>query len=171
MKIKSLIIFSAFLCVTAFPLDGFYLGGQIGHVALTGKTSPTYNNTIGFALDLGFRTNPLLDVLFSSQYSSHIGGGNGLSLYSETLGANFHVIDVNDFDVSLGAGPGFYFFKYAAKTDTLFGIHGGSNVDVKAGDNLRIGLGLRYHTLFRKDADLGDNFWTLMMRVGYQFGA
>ncbi len=171
MKIKSLILCGLFLCGIAFPLDGFYLGGQIGHAALTGKTAPTYNNTIGFAIDLGFRTNPLLDVLFSSQYSSHIGGANGLSLYSETLGANFHIIDVNDFDVTLGAGPGFYFFKYDNKTDTLFGIQTGSNVDVKAGDNLRIGLGLRYHTLFRKDADIGDNFWTIMMRVGYQFGA
>jgi hypothetical protein len=170
MKLKLLILSALAYGTIAFPLEGFYLGGQIGHVALTGKTS-FYNNTIGFAMDLGFRTNPLLDLMFSSQYSSHSGGTNGLSLYAETLGANFHVLEANDFDWSLGAGPGFYFFKYLNQTDTMFGIHTGTNIDVKAGDNVRVGIGLRYHTVFRKDSDVGDNFWTVMMRVGYQFGA
>lgn len=151
-------------------VEGFYLGGQIGHIGLTGKTSPTYNNTIGFGLDLGFRANPLLDIMFSSQYSSHSGGADGLSLYAETLAASFHILEANDFDWSLGAGPGFYFFKYAVKTESMFGLNMGTNVDVKAGDNLKLGLGLRYHLVFRKDADVGDNIWTIMMRVGYTFG-
>lgn len=151
-------------------LDGFYLGGEIGHVALTGKTAPTYSNTIGFGVDLGFRANPLLDIMFSSQYSSHSGGANGLSVYAETLAASFHFLEANDFDCSLGAGPGFYFFNYSGKTDTMFGLNFGPNVDVKAGDNLRLGLGLRYHVVFSKDTDIGDNIWNIMMRVGYTFG-
>jgi len=170
MKLKLLILGCFFFSFSAFPLEGLYLGGQIGHVALTGKPAPAYNNTIGFAVDLGLRTNALLDILFSSQYSSHTGGTNGISVYAETLGANFHVLEVNDFDISLGAGPGFYFFKYAAKTDTMFGIHLGTDFDIKAGDHVRVGLGLRYHAVFRKDSDIGDNLWTIMMRVGYSFG-
>jgi opacity protein-like surface antigen len=170
MKLKSLILVLGLWASSVFALDGFYLGGEIGHVALTGKTSPTYNNTIGFAVDLGFRANPLLDILFTSQYSSHSGGGNGLSVYAETLGAHFHLLEANDFDWSVSAGPGFYFFKYLSQTDTMFGLHVGSNIDVKAGDNLKLGLGIRYHKVFRKDSDVGDNLWTIMMRVGYTFG-
>ena len=71
MKLKSLILLGLIWGSSLMAVDGFYLGGQIGHVGLTGKTAPTYNNTIGFGLDLGFRSNPLLDIMFSSQYSSH----------------------------------------------------------------------------------------------------
>ncbi len=170
MKIKLLITSLLLACATAFPLDGLYLGAQLGHVALTGKASPLYSNTIGFAVDLGFRTNAILDVLFSSQYSSHMGGGNGVSVYAETIGANFHVLEANDFDLSLGGGPGFYFFKYALKTETIFGLNTSANIDVKVTEHVRIGLGLRYHIVFTKDQDIGDNLWTVMMRMGYLFG-
>ncbi|MBM4316214.1 MAG: porin family protein [Deltaproteobacteria bacterium] len=169
MKIKSLLLALLGWTSLGFAVDGLYLGGQIGHVALTGSAA-TYNNTIGFAADLGFRANPLLDLMFSSQYSSHPGGANGLSVYTETITAQFHVLEANDFDWSLGAGPGFYFFKYSLKTDTMFGLNFGSYLDVKVGDNLKLGLGIRYHKVFRKEGDLGDNLWTLMMRVGYTFG-
>src|SRR5688572_21352720 len=76
--------------------EGFYLGGQVGHVGLTDGLRRSYNNAIGFGLDLGIRTNPMLDIIFSSQYSSHAGGGTGLKILSETLSANLHFFQVND---------------------------------------------------------------------------
>lgn len=165
------------LCVvagSAQAIDGFYLGGQLGHVGLTEPTSRTYSNTIGFGIDLGVRTNPLLDLVFSFQRSGHSGGGpDGLTLYSQTVSADFHFGEFNDFEFSLGAGPGFYFFKTNAVTESKFGVNAGSQIDVLVDEHLRIGLGARYHAVFA-GSDPGRtaaSYWTVMMRLGYLFSS
>lgn len=149
----------------AFALDGFYLGAQIGHVALTGALRGPFTNAIGFGLDLGVPTGSYLDVVAHLNYSSH-GGAGGLKLFHPTLAAQFHAIRNADFDLSGEIGPGFYFFS-AATTETKFGINFGVNGDVLVQEALRLGIGWRYHTVF--NATTGDDFWTIMMRVGFNF--
>jgi len=146
----------------ANAVDAFYLGGQIGHVS---SPVDTFNNAIGFGIDIGVRTNPLLDLVLQTQRSSHAGGA-GISLLSTVVSADFHFWEFNDFEFSLGGGPGFYFIN-STTTSSNFGLHVGSNVDVVVDDSLRVGLGLRYHGVFNSGA--GRSYWTAMMRVGYLF--
>jgi hypothetical protein len=159
--------------VWAAPLcafDGFYVGGQVGHVGLSGnltKAPLNYSNTIGFGVDLGFRTNSMLDVIFNSQYSSHSNTG-GIKIFSETLEANYHIWEINDFDFIVGGGPGFYIFNTPSTSNTQFGLHLNSAVDVKATEQLRVGLGFRWHWIFGNTG--GDDFYTVMLRFGYYFG-
>lgn len=153
----------------ALGIDGFYIGGQLGHVGLTEPASRTFSNTIGIGVDLGVRTNPLLDLVLQLQRSGHSGGGTGLTLVSQTLSADFHFWEFNDFEFSLGGGPGFYFFN-ATNSDTNFGLHVGSNVDVVVDDHVRVGLGLRFHGVFANGGN-ASSYWTAMMRVGYLFTA
>ena len=154
------------LGTSAMALDGVYVGGELGQISLTGTTKSVYNNAIGFGLDVGFRINPTLDVMFQSQMSSHSGLAPNLKIYSQTLGANLH-FGMSDFDFTLGMGPGFYTYD-SGVSETHFGIHGDVGADVVVSDGMRVGLGLRYHSLL--GATGMDDYWSLMMRVGYIFG-
>ena len=154
-----------FLAPTAQALDGLYLGGEVGHVALTGQKSIDKTNTIGFAIDLGVKVNPVLDLALQFLRSSHSGGANGLTIYGQTVSADFHFFELNDFDLSFGGGPGFYFFN-SGTSNSFFGLNGGLNLDVVVDDRVRVGLGFRYHAVFGGDS---VDLWTTMMRVGYLF--
>ena len=148
---------------SATGVESIYVGGAIGHVGLTGDASRFFTNGIGFGLDLGIRTNPLLQVDFSSQISPH---GGDLTLFSETFGANFHFYELSDIDLSAGGGPGFYFFKTAGTPNSYFGINIGGAADVVMAEAFRLGLGFRYHGLF---GNAPGSYWTVMMRFGYSF--
>ena len=168
---RKLLVSLAFLGTLVIPnapanaVDAFYVGGQVGHVS---SPVDTKSNAIGFGIDLGVRTNPLLDLVFQAQRSSH-SGGTGISLTSTVVSADFHFWEFNDFEFSLGGGPGFYFIGDSASTTSNFGLHVGSNVDVVVDDSVRVGLGLRYHGVFNSGA--GRSYWTAMMRIGYLFSS
>lgn len=149
----------------AEALDGLYLGGEVGHVALTGDNALNRNNTIGFAVDLGVKVNPLLDLDLQFLRSSHSGGPNGLTIYAQTIAANFHFFEVNDFDLSFGGGPGFYFYN-TSTTNSAFGLNAGLNLDVVVEEQIRVGLGFKYHAVFGNSS---VDLWTTMLRVGYIF--
>jgi len=149
----------------SYGVDAFYLGGDIGYVNLTGRTAALYNHTIGFGLDFGFRTGANVDLTLGLGASSHSGSG-GLTLFSPTLSADIMLAEINDFEFLVGGGPGFYFFKDLVTTESKFGLNFGGVGNVVL-DNIRIGLGYRYHMIF--NGTTSDNYWTLMMRFGYLF--
>ncbi len=153
-------VFFLFAAAPALAVDGVYLGGQVGAVGLNGGAT---NTAIGFGVDLGLRANPLVDVIFHFQTSSH----SGLTIYAPHLSAEIHYADVNDFDFTIGVGPGLYFFK-ALNTDTNFGLNFGTAVDFKLDEAIRLGLGARYHLVFSPAVGSG-NFWSFMFRAGYFF--
>jgi len=148
-------------------LEALYVGGQLGHVALSGDPAGVYSNSLGFGGDIGFRTNSYVDMVISLMTSSHAGPGD-LSILAPTLSADVHVGRAYDFDFTLGLGPGFYSFKSGGLSDTKFGLNFGGAVDVLVDDNIRVGLGSRYH-LAMGSSGISGNFWTVTMRVGYLF--
>lgn len=165
----TLIAFFSFM-PSAFAVEGVYLGGHVGHVALSGGIKTTHSNTIGFGVDLGLQVNPGLDVLLQSQFSSHSGTPESLKLFANTLDANIHFFQANDFDFTLQAGPGFYSFSGGSVSETKFGLNFGVGADIIADESLRVGLDWRYHVLL---GTLGSeyNYWSTMMRIGYWFGS
>lgn len=148
----------------ARAVDGVYVGAQVGNVSFTGNSG--LGSAIGFGGDLGLRANPLLDVVYHLQYSSHSGGLAGVKLWSNTLTADFHVLQVNDFDFAILGGPGFYTFSFPGTSQTNFGLNFGANGDVVFDESLRVGIGFRYHVVM---GDNTSNYWTLMARAGYLF--
>jgi hypothetical protein len=158
-------IFLVFFLVTSLgraAIDGLYLGAQVGQVGLTGSNQNLHGNSIGAGLDLGFRTLSNVEILFQSQLSSH---SSNLKLYSQTLGANLR-LEIPDFEILLGLGPGFYTFSKAT-SNTYFGVHWDVAGDVVVTEALRLGLGFRYHSLFGETG--ADDYWSVMMRFGYLF--
>lgn len=153
------------LATQADALDGVYIGGRLGHVGLTGNLKAANGNALGYGVDLGLRTNSFLDVTVSLTRSSH----NALTLTSLCVSADLELIPLGDFAFYLGLGPGFYFYRVASDTATKFGIHGGFGGDLFIEDNIRLGLGVRWHGVFSEN--VGDSFWTAMFRFGYVFGA
>lgn len=151
---------------SAYGLDGLNLGARVGHMGLGSELHSTYDHALGFGLDLGFAVNSVVDVLFQSQMASHSGGVNGLKIYAETLAANMHMFQLNDFDFTAQFGPGFYFYKTAI-TDTRFGLNFGLGTDVLAGEHVRVGLDWRYNFVFGSGPSL--DYWATMMRVSYLF--
>lgn len=166
-RIKLLFVVWCTIALRVAGAEGPYLGGQLGFVGLSGNLKPTFSNHLGFSGDLGVRTSSLMDLVFRFHYSSHDGGG-GLQLMSPSLSADLHVGRWMDFDFTLGAGPGFYFFK-TAQTESKFGVHAGAAVDVLVDERLGVGLGTRWNGIFGATST-SDSFWTVMMRVGYWFG-
>lgn len=165
-----------FLAVTAIWLglgsnqaravEGIYLGAQVGHVSLTGNTGAAFSNALGFGVDLSFEASHLFNVTTRFQYSTHSGSG-GLDLYHPSLSVDFFLARYAEFLVTLGGGPGFYFFNTAAGNESNFGLNVGLEGDVILNESVRVGLGWRYHGVL--GGTVGDNFFTIMMRIGFQF--
>jgi hypothetical protein len=166
MKHKLLLLLGLIVPAAAFPLESVYIGGQVGQVFLSNNVGG-YNNAIGFAADLGFRTNPMLMVALRSQLSSHPGAG-GITLWANTLSADVLIGNIYDIEFFLGGGPGFYNFSGVGRS-AKFGLHGEFFGDLMVNDTLRLGLGFRYHGVFSPAIDEG-NFWTIMARAGFSFG-
>ncbi len=144
----------------AKAVDGVYLGGVLGVVGFTGAA--TSDTALGFGVDLGFRTNSAVDVMFHFQTSSH----TGATLYVPYLTAEMHWLEVNDFDFTVGVGPGMYFAKSPIATSSKFGINFGTAADLKVDDAIRLGLGFRYHVVLDS---LSANFYSFLFRFGYFF--
>lgn len=159
------IIFSIVLLLgsaaPAYAIDSLYLGGELGFVGLS---SNTYTSNLGFGLDFGIRANPLLDVVVGLEHSSHSGGANGMTLTGVPLSAVLHFAQIEDFDLSVIGGPGFYFYN-AAVSQTYFGLQIGAAGDVVIEDSLRVGIAWRYNQIFGGTPDQGS-YWTIMARVG-----
>ena len=150
------------LASTSPAVEALVVGGQVGHVGLTGSTG--YGNAIGFGGALGVRVNPILDLVANLQHSSHSGGTNGFSQTVTFLSAGFRFWEINDFELGVDGGPGFYFLK-TASSDTKFGLHAGVHGDVVVDELIRVGVGWTWHGVFS-----GTNYWTAMLRVGLLFG-
>lgn len=159
------LVFSTWAATPARAVDGVYLGGHFGQVVLGGGASTTFRNAVGFGGDVGVRVNPVLDVILRGQVSNHPVQltGTNLSLAAVTLSPEFRFLEISDFEVSAGIGPGFYFFNSSTSAN-LFGVQGGVNGDV-AINGLRLGLGWRYHAVLGTGPREGS-YWTLMARVG-----
>ncbi len=144
-------------------IDSLYLGGQVGHVGVTGVLKQPYGNTIGFEGDLGIRNNPIVDVNFNYHYSSH---DSNLKIQHAVITADLNLGELNDFEFLFGVGPGFYFFK-TVDTETKFGLQFNSGANLVVDEVIRLGLGLKWNNVF--DAGVGDSYFTFMFRAGYIF--
>jgi len=149
----------------ALAIDGVYVGAEVG--AIGGASSDALGNQwldtqIGYGGDLGVGVNNLFDVMARVMHSSHNSGT--LSLTSTTLAADFHVLDMGDFVVSLGAGPGFYFLSGSGLSTTKFGLNYGGEVDVVLSQLVHLGVGGRFHQVFS-----GNDYWAATMRIGFMF--
>jgi hypothetical protein len=147
----------------AVALEGGYVQGQAGYSGLTGSAANSFNSTdaVGLGVDLGLNVNPFVDAVFSFTYSNH----GGLSLFAPFISADIHVLQVYDFDLTISAGPGFYLWSVSNYNETKFGVSGGGAIDVHITDNVKMGIGARYHSVFSSDA-FASSFYTVMMRFG-----
>lgn len=161
MILRLFLLFS--LCSTVlFGLNGMNLGIELGHVGVTGKAA-TYGNAIGCSAGIGLYTNSFLSITTRFGYSSHT---QNFTIMHPSISADFHFYQIDDFDFMIGAGPGFYFFGKGNDSNTNFGVNFGAAMDVCI-EMLRLGIGWRWHNIF--DPKIGDNFWSITMRVSYFF--
>ncbi|MBI4403103.1 MAG: hypothetical protein HY537_03025 [Deltaproteobacteria bacterium] len=165
---KHVILFLCALSFSVFAIEGFYLGVEGGYVGPLGKAKDTYNSALGFGADIGVKASPIIDLTLLFQTSSHAGGG-GLNCYMTGVSADFTLGRLNDFEFALGGGPALYLLRPSGEGENRFGIHFGGHADVLIDERVHVGLGLRYHAPF--SAATMDSFWTIMARVGYQFGS
>lgn len=157
---------------SASAVEGFYLGGQLGHFSFTGESRSNFNNSIGFGGDIGFRANPLVDLVLGVQYSTYKAIGviaSNLNLLTGTMTAEFHLGRLADFDFTIGAGPGLYFADVAGANTTKFGINFGGAADLLVDDHFKVGVGIKAHNIFAT-TNAFSNYWTITMRAGYMFG-
>lgn len=155
-----------FIPKIAFSIEGVYLGAQLGHVALTGDTTQSLTNAIGFGGFVGVKTSSLMDVSFHLQMSSH-GGGSGLTLYAPFISADFLLTKMSELELSVGAGPGLYLLQ-STTSSSKFGLHAGVAADVVLDDRLRLGLHFRYHKLLDSNS-LISGWVNTQARMSYQF--
>ena len=158
-RIGLLAVFCLFTSHPAKAVDGVYLGGVLGATGFTGAA--TGDTALTFGVDLGLQASSLVDVMFHFQTSSH----TGATLYAPTMSAEMHWAQVNDFDFTIGFGPGMYFVKSPLATTSNFGINFGTAADLKIDDAIRLGMGVRYNVVFS-----GTNFYSVLFRFGYLFG-
>jgi len=151
-------VLSALAATPALAIDGVYLGAEVGAV---GGSDPL-DTQIGYGGDLGVRVNSLFDLMARVQHSSH--ENDLLKLTSTTLSADFRVLDMGDFEVAIGAGPGFYFFSTPGLSETKFGLNYGGDVDVVLNSLVHVGVGGRYHQVFS-----GNDYWSATARLGFLF--
>lgn len=165
---KLLIILSVCAWMSsASAMERIYVGGMLGQVDLHGNAGQRFSDALGFGGEVGVAANPLMDIILRLSSSSHSGGTNGMSLLVPTISADYGVFDANDFRLSLGGGPGLYIFNPGSSV-VRFGLHAEAFADVMV-ENIRIGIGYRFHGVFDPGANEG-NLSQILMRVGYTFG-
>ncbi len=162
---NKIMLFVVMASTSLFGIDKFYLQGGVGHVGLTGSGSRVYNNTIGFSLGVGVYTRSNMKLLLDVLGSSH-SGGDGLTVINPSLGPEITVIQTGDLEVNLDFAPSFYFYR-ALTTHSHFGIRFGASIDLVVDDQIRMGLGSRYHSVF--DGRPVDDLWTTFLRFVYVF--
>lgn len=150
----------------AVALEGFYLGGSVGYVGLTGN-GKIFDNGLGFGADIGAKVNSYVNLLYHFQYSSHKNFGD-LQNFANFLTADFQLVQMNDIFWSIGGGPGLYLLKAGGTTNTNFGLNASTDVGLNIDEKFRVGVGFRYHVIF--SPTVGDNYYTIMASVGYTFG-
>lgn len=152
----------------ARALDGTYLGVQVGAVGPLGSTA-AYNSSFGGGLEVGFFANPIVELRLRGLYANMGGaaGGPSVRLLAGTVSGEFHLIDISDIELVLGAGPGFYNFNNGA-SESVFGLQGGLELVMKLDEGVRIGFGFRVHAPI--SATVGSTLFTALVSLGYQFG-
>lgn len=160
-RIKILLLVVMVTSVTSHAIDGVYLGGRLGQFGLTGTNKTLHGSAIGYGIDLGIRSNAFMDAMIQYSSSSH----RALNLSSLLFTAELGLGDASEFGFSLGIGPGFYFFDRIGVKNTYFGIHGSLAGDMYLSDALKAGMVFRWNGVFNP----GDNYLSLMLRVGYLF--
>ncbi|MCB0403899.1 MAG: hypothetical protein KDD51_03885 [Bdellovibrionales bacterium] len=160
---KAVFAFILLLCSARSPgMDHLYVGGRAGFTGLTSSLRTTHGSAAGFGVDLGFRTNPFLDVLLQFHQSRH---NAGLNISSFFMSTDLNLVRYGNVDFFLSIGPGIYFFTVNTTSETKFGIHGGFGLDYWLGA-LRVGVVVRWHGVLSTTA--ADNFFTTMARLGYR---
>ncbi len=162
MKAMKYFLLGMFFYFNSFAINGLNLGVELGHVGLTGKAA-TYGNALGFSAEIGLFASSFWAITSRFGYSSH---SQNFTMMHPSFSADLHFYQIDDFDFSIGVGPGFYFFSRGNDSKTNFGINFGALAQVCL-DSLQLGIGWRWHNIF--DPQIGDNFWTVAMRVGYLF--
>ena len=152
----------------ALALDGFYLGGHVGAVGPLGSGG-NFNSGFGGGIELGFFANPIVELRARGLFSS-MGGtapAPAVRLIAGTLSGEFHILDVSDIELVIGAGPGFYSFNNGT-SESVFGLQGGLELVMKLDEGIRIGFGFRAHAPL--SATIGSTLFTALVSIGYQFG-
>lgn len=169
MRILSYFLSVALCFTSAEAADGFLLGIQGGQVAgPTLSNGTSYTGGLGYGLTAGMVVNPVLNVALSVDHSNHSLIAS-LDLTSASVSADYHFLQVNDFDFSIGAGPGFYFFTVAPLSQNNFGLHGSAAIDVLLSNRFRLGVVGKYHYVF--SSTIGGPYWTALMRFTYVTGS
>lgn len=165
---KKLMIAVTWLTLSqAVAEQNLYVGGLLGHTDLHGNAGSLYSDALGFGAEIGVAANPLMDIIFRLTSSSHRGGTDGLGVLIPSISADYAFFDANDFRLSAGGGPGIYVFSPGVSI-VRFGLHAEAFADVMV-DDIRIGVGYRFHGVFDPGAHEG-NISQILMRVGYTFG-
>ncbi len=169
---KILILLLSILAIPGFALirevvPQLYIGGRAGNVALTGAAASNYKSAVGYALDLAMMDFIRdIDFYYSWQTSPH-GGPENLTLQAHNASVEFHPLELNDLDVTLGIGPGFYSFKLTSGTQSRLGLQLGTTAALILSDRIYLGVTSRYHLV--SGSPVSGNLWTFMARIGYSF--
>lgn len=152
----------------ARAVDGTYVGVQVGAVGPLGSGG-AFNSAFGGGLEVGFFANPIVELRIRGMYAS-MGGiapAPSVRLLAGTLSGEFHLVDISDIELVVGAGPGFYNFNNGA-SESVFGLQGGLELVMKLDEGIRIGFGFRAHAPL--SATIGKTLFTALVSLGYQFG-
>ncbi len=144
-----------------------YIGARAGNVSMTGNAAKDYANGIGYGLDLGLK-EPIrnVDFFYTWQLSPHSGLG-GLNLQVHSVSAEFHPLELNDLDVTLGIGSGLYLYQMEMGSQMRFGINLGASAALIISNSVHLGVASRFHAASR--SPVPGNFFTMMVRLGYSF--
>jgi hypothetical protein len=156
---------------TAFrteAVESVYVGAQVG---ATGPldSDANFNNAFGGGLEVGFYANPIVELRVRGFYVNMAGTAPAPSvrLLAGTLSAEFHLLEVSDIEFLFGGGPGFYHFNNGT-SESVFGLQGGVEANLKLDEGVRFGFGLRVHAPL--SANIGSTLFSALVSVGYQFG-
>ena len=155
----------------------FRAGLLLGNVALNSVPVKESKNAIGGGVSLGYSVNEELGIELSYIQSKH----DDLKYKDYSLGAVYYFESYDPFFFHLTGGVS---FTNASDTlasgqefsDTAFGLFAGIGADIYTKRTMIIGLQTRYYKMFGSDKTVGntaytlvDDYWTVMMRVLFQF--
>jgi hypothetical protein len=160
------------LPLQASTLDKWYAGVQLGPEFLTSHTDADWDNSMAFGVYGGFKIDRHLSFEGSVTIASHDGTRDSeLDVTSVLFGPRISTYVKRNVEVYADAGIGIDFLDFTFgsydNTDTKAGLYLGAGIAFPIKGETKLGLDLKYQTLFSDEQPINSDIITVLVRFGF----
>lgn len=162
---KTLLFLVVFGSLSAQAVEGLYIGARAGTIGFSPGTYDGAADAFALGADLGFWFTRAFEIQAQFQASQHNTSASTLTNMSQFLSLEVHPFYLTELNLSFGAGIGKIWLSDATSKETDTGASFGVLADYIFNKSILLGISTRFFTPFT--TNIGGNYWSAMLRVGW----